>query len=106
MRLSVVIVNWNTGDLIRRCLESVYADLPSGETEVFVVDSASTDGSTHALQARFPQVNYIYSPHNIGFGPANEIYAHTPDDQCPVEHLTRAARFYATFPALFAAARR
>jgi acetylornithine deacetylase/succinyl-diaminopimelate desuccinylase-like protein len=38
----------------------------------------------------------------IGFGPANEIYAHTPDDQCPVEHLTRAARFYATFPALFA----
>ncbi len=40
----------------------------------------------------------------IGFGPANEIYAHTPDDQCPVEHLTRAARFYATFPALFAAA--
>jgi putative selenium metabolism hydrolase len=38
----------------------------------------------------------------IGFGPANEIYAHTPDDQCPVEHLTRAARFYATFPSLFA----
>jgi putative selenium metabolism hydrolase len=34
----------------------------------------------------------------IGFGPANEIYAHTPDDQCPVEHLTRAARFYAAFP--------
>jgi putative selenium metabolism hydrolase len=42
----------------------------------------------------------------IGFGPANEIYAHTPDDQCPVEHLTRAARFYATFPALFADANR
>jgi putative selenium metabolism hydrolase len=39
----------------------------------------------------------------IGFGPANEIYAHTPDDQCPVEHLTRAARFYATFPSIFAA---
>jgi putative selenium metabolism hydrolase len=37
----------------------------------------------------------------VGFGPANEIHAHTPDDQCPIEHLTRAARFYAAFPGLF-----
>ncbi|MEK7866037.1 MAG: YgeY family selenium metabolism-linked hydrolase [Planctomycetota bacterium] len=37
----------------------------------------------------------------VGFGPANEIHAHSPEDQCPVEHLTRAARFYATFPRLF-----
>ncbi|MFO0758182.1 MAG: YgeY family selenium metabolism-linked hydrolase [Byssovorax sp.] len=37
----------------------------------------------------------------VGFGPGNEIYAHTPEDQCPVEHLTRAARFYADFPRLF-----
>ena len=34
----------------------------------------------------------------IGFGPADEIYAHTPDDQCPVQDLTPAARFYAAFP--------
>ncbi|MBM3268897.1 MAG: YgeY family selenium metabolism-linked hydrolase [Candidatus Sericytochromatia bacterium] len=34
----------------------------------------------------------------IGFGPANEIYAHSVDDQCPVEHLVRAAAFYAAFP--------
>lgn len=39
----------------------------------------------------------------IGFGPGDEIYAHGPEDQCPVEHLTRAARFYATFPATFVA---
>ncbi len=37
----------------------------------------------------------------IGFGPADEIYAHSPEDQCPVEHLTRAARFYAAFPRQF-----
>ena len=37
----------------------------------------------------------------IGFGPADEIYAHGPDDQCPVDHLTRAARFYAAFPRAF-----
>ena len=34
----------------------------------------------------------------IGFGPADEIWAHTPDDQCPVLDLTLAARFYAAFP--------
>ena len=37
----------------------------------------------------------------VGFGPGNEIYAHTPEDQCPIEHLTRAARFYAAFPGTF-----
>ncbi len=42
----------------------------------------------------------------VGFGPANEIYAHTPDDQCPVEHLTAAARFYAAFPKYFLEAMR
>jgi putative selenium metabolism hydrolase len=31
----------------------------------------------------------------IGFGPANEIYAHSPQDQCPIEHLTKAMMFYA-----------
>jgi putative selenium metabolism hydrolase len=34
----------------------------------------------------------------IGFGPSDEIWAHTPDDQCPVQDLTLAARFYAAFP--------
>jgi acetylornithine deacetylase/succinyl-diaminopimelate desuccinylase-like protein len=34
----------------------------------------------------------------IGFGPSDEIWAHTPDDQCPVNDLTLAARFYAAFP--------
>lgn len=37
----------------------------------------------------------------IGFGPGDEIYAHSPEDQCPVEHLTIAARFYAAFPQAF-----
>lgn len=37
----------------------------------------------------------------VGFGPANEVYAHTPDDQCPVDHLPRAAAFYALFPAAY-----
>ena len=41
----------------------------------------------------------------VGFGPGNEIWAHTPDDQVPVAHLAAAARFYALFPRRFAALR-
>jgi putative selenium metabolism hydrolase len=37
----------------------------------------------------------------VGFGPGDEIHAHSPEDQCPVEHLTAAARFYAAFPQAF-----
>ncbi|KAB2963291.1 MAG: YgeY family selenium metabolism-linked hydrolase [Thermoanaerobaculia bacterium] len=40
----------------------------------------------------------------VGFGPGDEIWAHTPDDQVPVAHLAAAARFYALFPRRFAAA--
>jgi putative selenium metabolism hydrolase len=42
----------------------------------------------------------------IGFGPADEIWAQTPDDQCPVQDLTLAARFYAAFPQAYLAAAR
>ena len=43
----------------------------------------------------------IYNIPTFGFGPANEIYAHTVDDQCPVSHLTEAMKFYAAFPAFY-----
>jgi putative selenium metabolism hydrolase len=39
----------------------------------------------------------LFGVPTIGFGPANEVHAHTPEDQCPVDHLTKAARFYALF---------
>lgn len=73
MKLSVIVVNWNTGDLLWQCLESIYADLAAGETEVFVVDSASTDRSMAVAQEQFPQANYISSPVNVGFGAANNL---------------------------------
>lgn len=37
----------------------------------------------------------------IGFGPAHEIYAHSTQDQCPIEHLVKAAAFYAAFPTVY-----
>jgi putative selenium metabolism hydrolase len=44
----------------------------------------------------------LFKVPTVGFGPGHEIYAHTPEDQCPVAHLTAAARFYALFPRCFA----
>ena len=40
----------------------------------------------------------LFNIPTFGFGPANEIHAHTVDDQCPVRHLTEAMKFYAVFP--------
>jgi putative selenium metabolism hydrolase len=42
----------------------------------------------------------------VGFGPGHEIHAHSPEDQCPVDHLTHAAAFYAAFPQAFVRATR
>lgn len=40
----------------------------------------------------------LFGVPTIGFGPGDEIHAHTPEDQCPIDHLTAAAAFYALFP--------
>lgn len=70
--VSVVIVNWNTKNLLRQCLASVSAGL-GGEhqAEVWVVDNASEDGSAQMVQAEFPQVHLIANTDNVGFARAN-----------------------------------
>lgn len=69
--LSIVIVNWNVRDLLRRCLESVVSRQPSAVSEIIVVDNASTDGSVEMLQSEFPQVTLIANAENRGFPAAN-----------------------------------
>ena len=84
--LSIIIVNWNTRDLLAQCLESVIssqisvarhkgAELMTDDwlltTEVFVVDNASTDGSAAMVRERFPQVRLIENSENVGFAQAN-----------------------------------
>lgn len=69
--LSIIIVNWNTRELLRDCLTTVFAELESLRVEVFVVDNGSTDGSLAMLQAEFAHVITIANPDNRGFAAAN-----------------------------------
>jgi len=69
--VSVIIVNWNSADDLRRCLASLYAHTNGISFEVIVVDNASYDGSDAMLRAQFPQVRYLQSQENRGFAGAN-----------------------------------
>lgn len=69
--ISLVIVNWNTRDLLKDCLESVVRTVHDLSYETIVVDNASNDGSVAMLQDHFPQVVIIANDENRGFGAAN-----------------------------------
>ncbi|OPX90608.1 MAG: N-acetylglucosaminyl-diphospho-decaprenol L-rhamnosyltransferase [Pelotomaculum sp. PtaB.Bin104] len=71
MDLSVIIVNWNTRDILRDCLKSVYEQTTDIVFEVIVIDNASSDGSREMVRAEFPQVILIENTQNRGFAAAN-----------------------------------
>ena len=69
--LSIIIVNWNTKELLIQCLNSLRPTSKRLEMEIFVVDNGSTDGSEEAVKAAFPVVNLIENQMNLGFARAN-----------------------------------
>jgi GT2 family glycosyltransferase len=72
--LSIVIVNYNTRQLLDDCLASILAaEAPAGGLEVVVVDNASGDGSQAMVQAKYPAVQLIASEVNRGFSVANNL---------------------------------
>jgi N-acetylglucosaminyl-diphospho-decaprenol L-rhamnosyltransferase len=71
VQLSIVIVSWNTRDLLLGCLESIIRHPPARTRDVWVVDNASTDGSVEAVRVNYPQVHIISNAKNIGFAAAN-----------------------------------
>lgn len=72
MEISVIIVNYNTAQITKQCLNSIFEHTHDIEFEVIVVDNSSTDGSDEILSG-YPQIKYIKSPINIGFGKANNL---------------------------------
>ena len=71
--LSIVIVNWNTKQILDDCLQSVYDQTKSIDFEVVVVDNASEDDSVEMVKSKFPQVILIANDENVGFAAANNI---------------------------------
>ncbi|MCE5187073.1 MAG: glycosyltransferase family 2 protein [Planctomycetaceae bacterium] len=71
MDLSIVLVNWNTRQILAGCLDSIYEQTRGITFEVLVVDNASTDGSARMVRDRFPQATLVANEQNRGFAAAN-----------------------------------
>ncbi len=71
MKLSVIIVNYNVKHFLEQCLHSVYKAAKNIETEVFVVDNNSVDGSAQLVREKFPNLYFIENKENVGFSKAN-----------------------------------
>lgn len=69
--LSIIILNWNTRDDLRRALQSIVDSRPCVSVEVLAVDNASEDDSVAMVQAEFPSVRVIQNETNLGFGAGN-----------------------------------
>lgn len=69
--ISIIIINWNTQNILRECLNSIGTTCQGLEYEVIVVDNASGDGSVAMLRTDFPEVRLIENKTNVGFARAN-----------------------------------
>jgi len=69
--ISVIIVNYNTRQLLLDCLHSVVEAASGMPVEIWVVDNASTDGSVAEVQSSLPEVHLIVNDTNRGFARAN-----------------------------------
>ena len=69
--VSVIIVSWNTRELLGRCLKSLFEQTHGVSFEVLVVDNASSDDSAEMVRSEFTQVNLIANDANLGFARAN-----------------------------------
>ena len=78
-RIAVIIVNYNAGEYLRRCLESI-VDQTVPPARTIVVDNASSDGSTENLAVRYPGIELLAQDRNLGFAAANNLAVEQTDD--------------------------
>ncbi|HUX88265.1 MAG TPA: glycosyltransferase family 2 protein [Chloroflexota bacterium] len=106
-QVSLIVVDFNAGAQLARCLESALKcdDVPN---EVVVVDNASSDGSALAAAARFPEVRFLRNESNLGFAAAANlglaiargrlIGLLNPDVELPPGALPKLSAFLAEHP--------
>ena len=73
MKLSVIIINYNVQHFLEQCLQSVIKASKNIESEVWVVDNNSVDGSVAMIKEKFPSVKLIVSKENLGFSKGNNL---------------------------------
>jgi N-acetylglucosaminyl-diphospho-decaprenol L-rhamnosyltransferase len=73
--LSIIIVNWNSAEFVRRCLQSIYAGTKGCDFEVIVVDNASFDKCGEICRGEFAGAKFLSSSTNLGFAKANNLGA-------------------------------
>lgn len=69
--VSVIIVNFNTKDILKNCIDSIIRESSNFSYEIIVVDNGSTDGSTAMVKENFPEAKLVENRENIGFAAAN-----------------------------------
>lgn len=71
--VSIVIVNWNTCDILRNCLKSIKDKTKGVKYEVIVIDNDSSDGSDEMVENEFKEFTLIRSGDNLGFAKGNNL---------------------------------
>ncbi|MCA8955363.1 MAG: glycosyltransferase family 2 protein [Planctomycetes bacterium] len=71
LKLSVVVLSWNTKPLTLACLRALRADTPRWPREVVVIDNGSADGSADAIADQHPEVRLIRNAENVGYAAGN-----------------------------------
>ncbi len=71
MKLSIIIVNYNTKKFLEHGLDSIYSSPPKFDFEIIVVDNASKDGCKKLIRRKFPKIRFIQNTVNVGFARAN-----------------------------------
>ena len=71
MGISIIVVSYNTKELLLDCLASIFETIKEISFEVWVVDNNSYDGTVEAVMERYPTINIIKNKENLGFAAAN-----------------------------------
>jgi GT2 family glycosyltransferase len=108
VKLSIVIVNWNTRAFLLDALRSIYAAPPDFAFETIVVDNASTDGSAEAVRSDYPNATLFANADNTGYARGNNqgltassgdfVLLLNPDVVLPPDGLARAVERLDTRP--------
>lgn len=71
IELTIIIVSYNTKEIVRKCITTIYATVFNVNYEIIVVDNASRDGSSEMIENEFKEVQLIKNNVNEGFAKAN-----------------------------------